>query len=787
MNKPWFDKECYRLRCKVLHWGKVRIKFSKNREIAKKYNDLACEYRKLLRRKKREYSINEAKKLANLTKNQRDFWKHLKKCNQNNPDDPNPISIDEWASYFEKLTSSTDKSTVHGPVSDTSPSPNNTCESGPDYNSAISTSEIRKAINKLKARKAPGPDIIPSDIYKILSDDIIPCLELLFNCVLDVGCYPKSWNTSYVIPIHKKGSKQDPDNYRCLSVGSAMGKLFNSIINDRLITYLDTNNLLSKTQSGFRNGCRTSDNIFVLNALSKKYLNSKNKKMYTCFVDFSKAFDTVPRSNLFEKMSKNMKIEGKLFNILNDMYSSTAARVKVSNSISKSFDTSKGLKQGCVLSPTLFNIFLADLPDYLAEHGGNPVCLQADDNFICLIYADDVVLIAATEQDLQKSLAALETYSDQWGLKVNVKKTKALTFNKGNRLIKNNLLYKGELIELVKCFKYLGLQLAANGKYTSTIKDLYQRACKAYFGLINNIKFKISDSPLVSLKLFDTLIRPVALYCSEIWGFENNEKSLLEKLHIRFCKQVLGVTRFCSNVAVKAELGRHDLTYNSDMSLIKYWCRIVQLPNDHFLKQAYNYLAQNERTLPKKSWFNRVKHLIQAHGFNSVWMNQHAIKNWQPFIKNISMVISDSLSANMLAKISDSSKLSFYAKFKNCISFETYLSIQNLKGHERIALTKLRLSDHRLDMEKGRYLNKPRNERLCSHCDSGLLGDEVHFLLSCSCLQSCRQKLLFSHFTPKYEHCNNEQFIVDKIISSDTATNIALGKFCYAGFKSLNV
>jgi hypothetical protein len=552
-NKPWFDKDCFALRKKVLTWAKIRVKYPRNNQLSERYNLLATEYRRLLKSKKRDHTINEANKLSELSKNQRQFWKYLKKTNQTTSghSNNNPIAIDEWAQYFKNLTLNDTNLTTR----ETLNTIKNKRPSGIDpLNNEITEEEIKKALKKLKPNKAHGPDIIPSDIFKILGDKIVPCLKLLFNSVLDSGEFPHQWNTSFVIPIHKKGPKDVMDNYRCLSVGSSMGKIFNSILNERIICHLDENSLLSETQNGFRNGCRTSDNIFILKTLSDKYLNSKGKKLYSCFVDFSKAFDTVPRDLLLKKINENMNIDGKILCILQSMYSSTSAKVKLSNEVSHPFDTQKGLKQGCVLSPTLFNIYLADLPQFLHENGGAPVCLQTNGDFMCLIYADDVVLLAASEADLQQSLSALEKYSKHWGLNVNIKKTAALTFNKANKLIKNQFTYKNEIIQSVKTFKYLGLILSANGKFTAAIKDLYQRASKAYFGLIHNLDFKLSDNPLVSLQLFDSLIKPILLYCSELWGFENNDKSQIEKLHIKFCKHTLGVSKFCSNIASKAAI-----------------------------------------------------------------------------------------------------------------------------------------------------------------------------------------------------------------------------------------
>ena len=123
--------------------------------------------------------------------------------------------------------------------------------------------------------------------------DFLPCLRKLFNLILSSGIYPSSWATGYITPIFKTGDSSQPENYRGITITSNVGKLFNLVLNSRLDKFLEENKLIDKSQTGFTKNTRTQDHIFVLKTLIDKYTNKAGDKLYACFVDFRKAFDSV--------------------------------------------------------------------------------------------------------------------------------------------------------------------------------------------------------------------------------------------------------------------------------------------------------------------------------------------------------------------------------------------------------------------------------------------------------------------------------------------------------------
>ena len=231
--------------------------------------------------------------------------------------------------------------------------------------------------------------------------------------------FPKDWGNGNIVPIYKNGCQYDPSNYRGITIANTFSKIFTSLLNNRLTKFLSTNNLMNSEQIGFKKGSRTSDHIFVLKCLIES-AKRIGKPLYVCFIDFSKAFDTVWQSGLFFKLL-NTGISNKVVNIIRSMYSKLYSRVSIASSISNDFPVLLGTRQGCPLSPTLFNIFLNDLPNLLNKCGCNPVYIHGIPLHV-IMYADDVALFSHSENGLKKSLSVVNIYASKWQLIINVKK-----------------------------------------------------------------------------------------------------------------------------------------------------------------------------------------------------------------------------------------------------------------------------------------------------------------------------------------------------------------------------
>ena len=201
----------------------------------------------------------------------------------------------------------------------------------------------------------------------------------------------------------------DPDNYRAIALSCCLSKFYAAVLNRRLLNFAIENNIIDQSQLGFMPGNRCSDALIILYNLYIRYCKNGNRYMYGCFVDFRKAFDTIPRDILFQKLLSH-NITGKFYNSIKNMYTQDFACISVGDKITTAFRINQGVRQGCILSPLLFNIFLSDLPNYLNDGDTRPVSITDNENLSSLIWADDLLLLSETETGLNNMLKNLKTW-----------------------------------------------------------------------------------------------------------------------------------------------------------------------------------------------------------------------------------------------------------------------------------------------------------------------------------------------------------------------------------------
>ena len=240
----------------------------------------------------------------------------------------------------------------------------------------------------------------------------------------------------------------DPDNYRGISLISCLYKLLTAILNKRIASFCLENKILSKAQLGFVMGYGCSDAHLILHNLIKDYCHMNDKKLYSCFVDFSKAFDCIPRDILFERL-RAKGITGKVFNLITNIYMNEKCKIKIGGMLSDTFDTNQGVRQGCILSPLLFNIFISDLPDILNKEENDPAMIGSDEKLSCLLWADDLVLISQSKEGLTKMLHDLSLFSTKNGLTINADKTKCMVLNKTGRHITGCLRKNDKILKFI--------------------------------------------------------------------------------------------------------------------------------------------------------------------------------------------------------------------------------------------------------------------------------------------------------------------------------------------------
>ena len=322
-----------------------------------------------------------------------------------------------------------------------------------------------------------------------------------------------------------------------------------------------------------------------------------------------------------------------------------------------------------------------------------------------------------------------------------------MTFNKNGRHIRENFYFGQDKIETTRHYKYLGFLVTPSGEISSGLQDLKDRALRAFHKLKNKMGITFRKRPTTTIKLFRSLIEPILLYASDFWGtLKMPLNNPIENLFMSFSKQLLGVQKQTTNDGVLLELGLFPLFILAKKKAIKNWVRMATNENcSTILLNTYQFSI--EKGL---NWTVSMKKMLSEIGlmqcFDDTDPDSH-LKAFQRF--------QDIYHQTTLEKIKGGdSKLRTYALFKTSPGFEKYLD-QITCVKKRTALTKFRISNHTLMIEKGRHSNPKmaKELRFCPFCPNKV-EDEKHFLLEC----------------PTYEHIRSDLYNDAKNISP-TITN----------------
>ncbi|KAL9967640.1 hypothetical protein ACROYT_G025915 [Oculina patagonica] len=293
-HKPWYDNTCRQLKKKLQKLVK-EINPTAPQSLRQEYFAVKKKYKKLVKQMHKRYKNQLLNEINALKSNQSgDFWKLINKIRKNETvEESSDISSEDWINHFQNLLYDKAQES-HG---ENVTSPNNpdqtTTKTDEILDAPITAKEIHDQISKLKNKKASGTDAILNEMIKHGRYYLMPSLERIFNDIIENGTFPTEWNIGVIKPIYKqKGDKKSPANYRGITLTSCLGKLFTSILQNRLNKFIEQHDVLNPEQFGFRPNSRTTDSLFIFQQLLHKY-TKQHKKLYVGFIDYEKAFDSV--------------------------------------------------------------------------------------------------------------------------------------------------------------------------------------------------------------------------------------------------------------------------------------------------------------------------------------------------------------------------------------------------------------------------------------------------------------------------------------------------------------
>ena len=753
-TQDWFTKDCKARQKLLRQYSKDLSSSPFDTTKRQRFIKARVAYKKVCRKAEAVHRQQLTKKLIELGGNDPQlFWSTIKKMNnwgKKITDPTDKISPDTWISHFETL------------LNDNNANPPDIGEGHrtfePILDSIICLKELRDALNNLKIGKAPGPDEIIGEYLKLFGQTFEHILLKLINVIFSEQIYPSKWTLNFLKPIFKKGNTSDPANFRGLAISSALAKLFSFILLKRLTNFIDHKKLLSPKQIGFIKGHGTSDHIFFMQTIVEKIVKRGKKKLYAVFIDFKKAYDTVNRDLLMKRL-KLLGINGVFLRNILAMYKKTEYSVKLKKGHTRAINSNLGLKQGCPLSPMLFNIYIDDIEDIFDEQC-DPISIQ-NEKINHFLYADDLVILSQSKEGLQRGIDRASAFAEAKYMTISVKKSKSMIFNHSGSFIRDSFTLNGETLEPVQSFCYLGFDIKCSGTVKHAMNILNDKSNKALRPLLCAIaRFNIPVK--TSIRLFHTYVSPILLYNAENWAtlsdkglqkfdkdflFSETSSSKIDITHRKLLKYILGVSRSCPSLAIYGETGEIPISMKSYRLTLNYWHRVTNLPNTSLAKKA---LLENIDL--RTNWIKTIEKLINT--FNLA----DKIGNHEKFKNATRDVMEDAYKHFWTNSLTDPnlSRLLFYKKIKTEFKMESYLDTVGFE-HRR-AIAKLRCSDHALEIEKGRHKGIPRTERTCTLCHNSQIEDEEHFLFLCNTYNSLRHKYNVEHFTVPQEFFNDTNY-----------------------------
>ena len=334
------------------------------------------------------------------------------------------------------------------------------------------------------------------------------------------------------------------------------------------------------------------------------------------------------------KRLKSLGINGVFLRNIMAMYKNTEYCVKLKNDYTRAINSNLGLKQGCPLSPMLFNLYIDDIEN-IFDDKCDPISIQ-NEKINHFLYADDLVILSQSKEGLQRAMDRASEFAKAKHLTISVKKSKTMVFNQPGTFLRDTFTLNGETLEPVQSFCYLGFDIKCSGTVKHVMNTLNDKGNKALRPLLCAIaRFNIPVK--TSIRLFHTYVSPILLYNTENWStlsdkglqkfdkdflFSETSTSKIDITHRKLLKYILGVSRSCPNLAIYGETGEIPISMKSYRLTLNFWHRVTNLPNTSLAKKA---LLENIGL--RTNWIRTIEKLINTFNLADKIGNHNKFKN----------------------------------------------------------------------------------------------------------------------------------------------------------------
>ncbi|UYV78723.1 hypothetical protein LAZ67_16002554 [Cordylochernes scorpioides] len=725
-SKPWFDKNCYDMK-KLTKESLKEFRRTNRKEDLESYALHRKKYLGLLDDKRRKY-IQEKQEILRNIKDSKSFWKTIALF-KGATKIQGEITVQEWHEFYCELMSIEEKEKICNIEVRISPS-------DPILDPEITSEEIGRAIRYLKNNKASGPDDIPNEIIKVLPDSYMGLLEQFYNRALIMGHYPTIWTKSIIHPIFKSGDKDNPSNYRGIALISNFSKLFTTILRSRLNEWVERRNVIPENQAGFRRGRSCVDLIFTLTSLIQLSLRKKRGKLYVFFVDLRKAFDTVPHSLLWKKLT-NLGVSYQFIHAIRNYYEQATVAVRWRGSITENIKLHSGVLQGEPLSPLLFILFMTDLIKMYDNSDLTSVYLPEFGDVHLLMYADDIAIIGESRVNLQKKINLLKEYLGVNERTLNESKSKVMVFRNGGKPSREDRWHwNGKPLTVTRRYNYLGYPLVSTTKTTQAANFFKGKALAAINATTPILAKSKINSLNSAMKLFDSIVMAVLMYAAPIWATEY--KDLLDHIQDTFIRRFLNLPRYTPGYIIRPETGRVSLIITALKLTLKYWLRVLSMDTNRLPRICLTRMRQLScATGAPIGFIKQLSNLLNNNG--SSWLtycnDPDSLRNAIPGILRTAI---EQTIQNDLTRITQSKLYSHYRDIYTTFTTEEYflteLPFPIIRLIAQFRTLSIFFREHHLILLR-------REDLKCTFCGSGITTEMLHYLFDCAALSEERRKL----------------------------------------------
>lgn len=499
------------------------------------YNKIQREIRREIRQAKENWLNEKCEEIEELEKKFDNFNLHkkikeaaglYKKRPPNNLLDENghwitdkQETIKKWQDYIEVLFKD-ERSDIQTSENVTGPS--------------ITEEEVRKAISLIKAGKTPGPDDTNGELLKLLDDRNTQRLTKIFNKIYSTGNIPKEWLESTFITIPKKVNPKKCNDYRTISLMSHLLKTFLKIMHRRLYALCEEH--MGNTQFGFRKATGTREALFCTQVLIQR-CRDVSCDVHICFIDYQKAFDRVKHQKLI-KILRKIGIDDKDLRIIENLYWNQTARIKHKGEISKEIKIQRGVRQGCILSPLLFNLYSEEIFSQALENVSMGIQLNGE-RINNIRFADDTIIMAESWEDLQEMMNRVSNKSEEFGIDINIQKTKYMTICK-NATPQRQLLINQKAIGKAEKYTYLGSTINDQWDHGLEIRCRIEKARNAFVKMSKLLKSRELNLK-TRIRLLRCYVFSVLLYGVESWTVTEASSKKLEAFEMWLYRRMLRI------------------------------------------------------------------------------------------------------------------------------------------------------------------------------------------------------------------------------------------------------